>query len=167
MLVKDVMTISPMCCKPSDRLDRVAKLMLEHDCGFIPVCEATKLVGVITDRDITCRAVATGKVPNVVPVSEVMTKTVYTVRQDQDVQAAIELMEAKQIRRLPVLDDEDKVVGIIAPSDLAPTFASTNVADFLLAVSYWKRRTVVSPAAEHTHGNDMDLRLRTSDSSKA
>jgi CBS domain-containing protein len=157
MLVKDVMTISPMCCKPSDTLDRVAKLMLEHDCGFIPVCKATKLVGVITDRDITCRAVAAGEIPIVVPVSEVMTKPVYTVRQDQDVQAAIELMEAKQIRRLPVLDDEDNVVGIIAPSDLAPIFASTNVADFLLAVSYWTRRTVVSAAAVDIRGSDMDL----------
>jgi CBS-domain-containing membrane protein len=57
------------------------------------------------------------------------------LRQDEDVQAAIELMEAQQIRRLPVVDDEGKVVGILAPSDLAPTFASTNVADFLLAVS--------------------------------
>jgi CBS domain-containing protein len=147
MLVKDVMTISPKCCQPSDKLDFVAGLMLKHDCGIIPVCQATKLVGVITDRDITCRAVATGKISAVVPVSDVMTKTVTTIQQDQDVQTAIELMEAKQIRRLPVLDAQGNVVGILAPSDLAPTFASTNVADFLLAVSYWTRKTAVSSAA--------------------
>jgi CBS domain-containing protein len=52
-----------LCCKPTDTLDRVAALMLEHDCCVIPVCEATKLVGIITDRDITCRSVATGKIP--------------------------------------------------------------------------------------------------------
>ncbi len=146
MLVKDVMTISPICCSPSDRLDRVAKLMLEHDCGAIPVCEATKLVGMITDRDITCRAVAIGKTPGSVPVREVMTKTVVAVRQDENVEAAIDLMETKLVRRLPVLNDAGDVVGIVAPSDLAPTMASNNVADFLLAVSYWNRRGVV-PAA--------------------
>lgn len=140
MLIKDLMTTSPTCCTPNDTVDRVAKLMLKHDCGVIPVCEGEKVVGVITDRDITCRAVAGGKIAAKVPVREVMTSTVYTVRQDEDVQAAIDLMEQKQVRRLPVLDDGDDIVGIIAPSDLAPTFASTNVADFLLAVSYWSRK---------------------------
>jgi len=118
--------------------------MQEHDCGIIPVCEGTKLVGVITDRDITCRAVAAGRIA--VPVSGVMSKPVFTVREDQDVEAAIELLEAKQVRRLPVVDDRGNVVGIIAPSDLAPIFASTNVADFLLAVSYWSRRPSPAPA---------------------
>ncbi len=147
MLVKDVMTTSPVCCEPSDRLDHVANLMLVHDCGAIPVCEATKLVGMITDRDITCRVVAAGKAPAAVPVSEVMTRTVHTIGQDENVEAAIDLMEAKMIRRLPVLNEEGEPVGIVAPSDLAPTFASSNVADFLLAVSYWNRRNVVHPAA--------------------
>jgi CBS domain-containing protein len=147
MLIKDVMTPSPLCCKPSDKLNQVAALMAEHDCGVVPVCEAKKLVGIVTDRDITCRAVATGKTPAVVPVSDVMTTTVFTIRQDQDVQAAIELMEAKQVRRLPVTDDQGNVVGIVAPSDLAPTFASTDVADFLLAVSYWTRRPAVTPVS--------------------
>jgi len=144
MLIKDAMTVSPISCKSGDFLDTVARTMAEHDCGFIPVCDSSKLVGVVTDRDITCRAVAAGKNPAATPIRDVMTKTVYTIRQDEDVQAAIELMEAQQIRRLPVVDDEGKVVGILAPSDLAPTFASTNVADFLLAVSYWNRKTAVS-----------------------
>ena len=147
MLIKDVMTVSPISCKSGDFLDTVARTMAEHDCGFIPVCDSSKLVGVITDRDITCRAVAAGKNPATTPIRDVMTKIVYTIRPDEDVQAAIELMEAQQIRRLPVVDDDGKVVGILAPSDLAPTFASTNVADFLLAVSYWNRKSAVS----HVH----------------
>ena len=146
MLIKDAMTVSPICCRPGDTLDSVAGMMLDHDCGFIPVCDSSKLAGVITDRDITCRAVAAGKNPSSTPIREVMTQPVYTIRQDEDVQAAIELMEARQIRRLPVVDDQGRVVGIIAPSDLAPTFASTNVADFLLAVSYWNRKGAVSHA---------------------
>ena len=146
MLIKDVMTPSPTCCRPDDRLDLVAKLMLEHDCGIVPVCERGKVVGVITDRDITCRAVATGKAPADVPVREVMTSPVYRIRDDEDAQAAIDLMEEKQVRRLPVVDRNDRVVGIIAPSDLAPLFASTNVADFLLAVSYWSRKPAAATA---------------------
>lgn len=140
MLVKDVMTPSPLCCKPDTTIDQVAVLMADHDCGIVPVCNHSKLVGVITDRDITCRAVAKGKDPAAMPVGDVMTKTVYTIGQDEDVEAAIALMEMKQVRRLPVLDEAGNLVGIVAPSDLAPTFASTNVADFLLAVSYWSRK---------------------------
>jgi len=147
MLIKDVMTVSPICCRPDDTIDQVARIMAEHDCGFIPICKGTKLVGVVTDRDITCRGVAAGNMPMAVRVNDVMTKPVYTIRQEQDVDAAIELMEAKQIRRLPVVDDDNNIVGILAPSDLAPTFASTNVADFLLAVSYWNRKSAVS----HVH----------------
>jgi len=139
MLVRDVMTTSPTVCKPTDRLDRVAKLMLDHDCGVIPVCENMRVVGVITDRDIACRAVASGKTPAAVTVSEAMSKPVFTVREEENVQAAIDTMKDKQVRRLPVVNAEGVVVGIVAPSDLAPTFASMNVADFLLAVSYWTR----------------------------
>lgn len=138
MQVKDVMTTSPICCEPSDGVERVAELMREHDCGAIPVCAGNELVGMITDRDIACRAIAGGKAAG--PVRDVMTAPVHTVRQDDDVQVAIDTMEAKQVRRLPVVDEEGLVVGIIAPSDLAPLFASTNVADFLLAVSYWSRK---------------------------
>jgi len=144
MQVKDLMTPAPVCCKPSDPLDRVAKLMLDHDCGAVPVCEGMKVVGMITDRDIACRAVAKGKTPAAVAVNDVMTRPVYVVRQDEDVEAAIDLMKAHQVRRLPVLNDEGLLVGVIAPSDLAPTFASTNVADFLLAVSYWTRKPITA-----------------------
>ena len=140
MLIQDVMTKSPVCCTPEDTVERVAKLMAEHDCGVIPICDAKGVAGVITDRDITCRAVTTGKASSSIRVSEVMTKKVITVRADEDVQTAIDLMEKNQVRRLPVVDAKGKVAGIVAPSDLAPLFASTNVADFLLAVSYWTRK---------------------------
>jgi CBS domain-containing protein len=146
MLIKNVMTKSPLCCTPEETLDRVAKLMAEHDCGVVPIVGADGLVGVITDRDVACRAVATGKAPASTAVSEVMTKTVYTVRPEESVQAAIDLMKTKQVRRLPVVDDRGKVIGIVAPSDLAPIFASMNVADFLLAVSYWSRPKGVAAA---------------------
>jgi len=138
MRVKDVMTSSPICCKPTDTVQEVATMMREHDCGAVPVSANNALVGMITDRDIACRAVAAGKTAT--PVREVMTAPVYIVREDDDVQVAIDTMEARQVRRLPVVDAEGNVTGIVAPSDLAPIFASMNVADFLLAVSYWSRK---------------------------
>ena len=140
MLVKDVMTPSPIFCKSSDSVARVAKLMAEHDCGCIPVCEGTKVIGIITDRDITTRVVAARKNPELVPVIDVMTKTIYTVSEEQDADDAIDMMKTAQVRRLPVLDQNDDLAGIVAPSDLAPTMAAHNVADFLLSVSYWTRK---------------------------
>lgn len=142
MQITDVMTKWPTYCRPDDSLERVAKLMLDRDCGVIPVCLGRKVVGVITDRDITCRSVAAGKIASAVPVREIMTSPVYCVHEHDDVQAAIDLMEEKQVRRLPVVDVDGDLVGIVAPSDLAPMFASTDVADFLLAVSYWTRKPV-------------------------
>ena len=139
MQVQDVMTNSPICCRPADTLDRVARLMRDHDCGIIPVCDKNRLVGVITDRDIATRVVGSGLIAANVPVEKVMTKPVFTVRDTDDVQVAIDLMESKQVRRLPVLNEKSEVAGVVAPSDLAPIFASMNVADFLLAVSYWSR----------------------------
>jgi len=144
MFVRDVMTPSPICCDPNDTIDHVAKLMATHDCGVVPICSGKRLAGVITDRDITCRAVAAGMIPSKVRVADVMTKKVFTVKEDENVQAAIDLMEKRQVRRLPVVNDRGEVTGIVAPSDLAPIFASMNVSDFLLAVSYWNRRAAVA-----------------------
>jgi len=140
MLINDVMTRYPAYCRPDDSVESVAKLMRERDCGVIPVCERRKVIGVITDRDIICRGVAAGRIASDLPVSAIMTSPVSCVHDHDDVQTAVDLMEEQQVRRLPVLDEDDDLVGIVAPSDLAPLFASTNVADFLLAISYWTRK---------------------------
>ena len=135
MLIKEVMTKNPACCKPSDTLDTVAKLMVEHDCGEIPVCDGTKLVGVITDRDITCRAVAAGKAPALLPVNEVMTRNPYIVHQDQKVEAAFDVMEQRLVRRLPVVNDDHQIVGIISETDLAAKAPALKVARHVKSVS--------------------------------
>ena len=118
MLVRDVMTRRPVCCNPNDTLDTVAKLMLEHDCGEIPVCDGNALIGVVTDRDITCRAVATGKPVLTVPVRDVMTRNVYSVEQHEKIEAALNLMEEKMVRRLPVVNQMGMIVGIISLADI-------------------------------------------------
>lgn len=135
MLIKDVMTASPTCCKPADKLDSVAKLMFDHDCGEIPVCDGTRLVGVITDRDIVCRAVAAGKTPADVPVSDVMTRDVYTIAQDGKLEDALELMETKLVRRLPVVDLSGQIVGIVSEADLVAKAPILKVARTIRSVS--------------------------------
>ena len=140
MLIKNVMTKTPACCRPSDTLDMVAKLMLAYDCGEIPVCDGTKLVGVITDRDITCRAVATGKTPIGVPVSQVMTHNVYRIGENEKLSAALALMEDKLVRRLPVVDDSGKIVGIVSESDLIARVPTLKVARLVKSVAKKTRR---------------------------
>ena len=140
MLIKDVMTASPTCCKPTDKLDSVAKLMLDHDCGEIPVCDGTNLVGVITDRDITCRAVAVGKTPMAVPASDVMTRDVHTIAQDDKLEDALELMEKKLVRRLPVVDDNGRIVGIVSQADLVAKAPTLKVARAMKSVSQKTRK---------------------------
>lgn len=135
MLIKAVMTASPTCCKPADKLDSVAKLMLDHDCGEIPVCDGTRLVGVITDRDIVCRAIAAGKNPVAVAVSDVMTRDVYTIGQDDELEDALELMETKLVRRLPVVDFSGKIVGIVSEADLVAKAPILKVARTIRSVS--------------------------------
>jgi CBS domain-containing protein len=130
MLIKDVMTAAPTCCEPSDTLDTVAKLMAEHDCGQIPVCDGTKLLGVITDRDITCRVVAAGKTPAAVKARDIMTRNVVTIGEHAKLDEALELMEQELVRRLPVLTDDGGIVGIVSQADLmakAPTLKVARV----------------------------------------
>lgn len=110
-------------------------MMLDHDCGEIPVCEGAKLVGVITDRDITCRAVALGKTPATVPVSEVMTSNVYTIGPNEKLERALTMMETKLVRRLSVVDDSGKIVGIVSQADLVVKAPMLKVGRALRSVS--------------------------------
>lgn len=144
MLIRNVMTPNPICCRPSDRLDFVAKLMVKHNCGEIPVCDGTKLVGVITDRDITCRAVAAGKSPSAVAASEVMSKNVVTVTDDQKLDVALGLMDQKLVRRLPVVDRYGAVVGIISHADLIAKTPTLKVARALKTISRKTRKNAAA-----------------------
>lgn len=135
MLIKDVMTAAPACCKPTDTLHTVARLMLNHDCGEIPVCEGTKVVGVITDRDITCRAVAAGRDPATVTASEVMTRDVFTVAGDEKVEQALALMETNLVRRLPVVGREGEIIGIVSQADLVAKVPMLKVARTMRSVA--------------------------------
>jgi CBS domain-containing protein len=122
MKVQDIMTKNPVTCEPTTKLDEVAQLMFTNDCGEIPVIkskETPELVGVITDRDICCRAVAQGKNPATVPVSECMTSPVFTVTAQTEISEICKKFSEKEIRRLPVVDNKNCVIGIVSVADLA------------------------------------------------
>ena len=122
MQVKEVMTANPACCTPNNALPEVARMMVDNDCGEIPVVENQERkipVGVITDRDIVCRAVAKDKNPLELKVRDCMTKPIVTVTPDTSVEDCCRIMQEKQIRRVPVVDANGSCCGIVALADIA------------------------------------------------
>jgi len=120
MQVKDIMTPNAECIQPDDTLEEAAKKMRDLDVGPLPVCgDNDRLAGMITDRDITVRAVAEGKDPRTTKVREVMTEQIIYCFEDQDVEEAARLMKERQVRRLVVLNRDKRLVGIVSLGDLA------------------------------------------------
>jgi CBS domain-containing protein len=117
--VSEVMTGRPFCVSPDTPISEVAEVMEREDIGAIPVLEGDQLSGMITDRDIVVRAVAKGKDPRGMPVREIWSRDVVTVTPDEDFSDAMKLMAGHQVRRLPVVDDENRLVGIVAQADVA------------------------------------------------
>jgi len=116
------MTHHPVFCLASDTVDRAAQLMRRKDVGSLPVIEnhqSKKLLGIITDRDIAVKVVADARDASRTPVQEVMTRNPVTCRADNDLQVALDAMADHQVRRIPVLDEKNQIVGIISQSDVA------------------------------------------------
>jgi CBS domain-containing protein len=135
-LARDVMTSNPACCTSTMTLDQVAKLMVQNNCGEIPVLDATdRPIGVVTDRDIVCRIVAEGKNPVGHVVQEAMTQPVVTVRTDAPLDEVMGTMEQHQIRRVPVVDEGGCCVGIIAQADVARRGRTEHVGELVREVS--------------------------------
>ena len=119
-LARDVMTSDPACCTIDTTLDEVARLMIQHDCGEIPVIDrAEHPVGVVTDRDIVCRVVAEGKNPIGYTAESCMTTPVVTVRTDTSLDDVVSTMERHKIRRVPVVDERGVCAGIVSQADVA------------------------------------------------
>jgi len=122
MQVKEVMTADPACCISETSLQEVGKMMVDHDCGEIPVIEnkQTKLpIGVITDRDIVCRTVARGLNPLDLTVGDCMSTPCVTVTPEMSVEECGGIMEENKIRRVPVVDADGSCCGIVALADIA------------------------------------------------
>jgi CBS domain-containing protein len=138
MEVERIMTTDPACCTPDTPLQEVARLMVENDCGQIPVVENDKTrrtVGVITDRDIVCRALAIGKNPLNLTAEHVMSRPVLTVRPDTKVEECCRLMEERQVRRAPVEDESGRCCGIVSLADIVQNAPEHMTAEVVRTVS--------------------------------
>jgi len=136
MRLSNIMTGSIQTVGPGASLAEAAKKMASQDIGSLPVCaDGRKVVGIITDRDITVRAVARGLDPNRTCVQEVMTKEVLSCPADRPVEEACALMEARQVRRLLVTDDDERPIGIVSLGDIALCLRSQESGQVLRKVS--------------------------------
>ena len=119
MQLKDVMTKVVEVVRPEETLRQAAAKMRSADVGSLPVCDGAKVLGMLTDRDIVVRAAAEGHDPDATRVDEIMTGEAFYCYDDQDVDDAARLMSDRQVRRLVVLDRENRLAGIVSLGDLA------------------------------------------------
>ena len=132
MKVEDIMTRAVHSVKPEDSIAQAARLMAENDVGMLPIIDGSDLLGIVTDRDIAVRAFAAG-INSHSPIRRIMSEHVATCSPEDDVEEALETMANEQVRRLPVCDDQDRVIGVLGladaamrdpePSDVSETFA--------------------------------------------
>lgn len=138
MQVKQVMTADPACCVSETSLQEVAKMMVDHDCGEIPVVDDKNRkapIGVITDRDIVCRTLAQGLNPVDLTVADCMTQPCVTVTPDMSVQECAHIMEENKIRRVPVVDADGGCCGIVSLADIALNAKKTVAGEVVKEVS--------------------------------
>ena len=122
MHVREIMSDHLVCCTAETSLGDVARLMADHDCGEIPVVgpgDRRELIGVVTDRDITCRAVAQGRNPLGLTAKDCMSSPVVTVAADAAIEDCCRVMEQSQVRRVPVVDERGECCGIVSQADIA------------------------------------------------
>lgn len=118
MKVRDVMSRDVQVARPGDTIREVATRMADGDFGFMPVADGERLIGTVTDRDLTVRALAGGAVATA-PVVEYITRDPFTARDDDELKTVLDAMSTRQIRRLPVIDSNDRLVGVVSLGDLS------------------------------------------------
>ena len=117
--VREVMTDRPRCVTPETPVAEAARLKKSEDVGSLTILDGEKVIGIVTDRDIVLQAVAEGKDPSGMPVRAVASSNLVTVGQDEDLSEALNRMASYQVRRIPVVDENDRLVGIVAQADIA------------------------------------------------
>lgn len=134
--LSSVMTRNPTCVTENESLERVAKLMVECDCGAIPIVgDDNRLRGMITDRDIVVRSIAQGKNPADGKVRDVMTSEVWSARENDSLERVTQIMQEHQVRRVPVVNENNEVIGIVAQADVAQTGRDREVGETVERIS--------------------------------
>lgn len=117
MKIRDIMTTSPEFARADETVQAVAQRMADGDFGFVPVCDGSRVVGAVTDRDLAVRVLATGLGPSTA-VSEVMTRDIFTVAKDDSIEDVLSAMGDRQLRRFPIVTDNGDLVGVVSIGDL-------------------------------------------------
>ena len=133
--VHEVMSDSPRCVTPDTPISEAAGLMESEDIGSLPVLDGEQLAGMVTDRDIVVRAIPKGKDPRGMPVREVASRELVTVHADDDLSDALKLMASRQVRRLPVVDENNRLVGVLAQADIAANAKEKDVGEMIEEIS--------------------------------
>jgi CBS domain-containing protein len=133
--IRELMTVRPRTVKLGDSIVAAAKLMRGEDAGIAPIVDGDRLVGVLTDRDIAVRVVAAEKDPGTTKVEEIASATLVTVDPDQALDEALRLMAEHQVRRLPVVEEDGKLVGIVAQADVARHVDAKSVGEVVEEIS--------------------------------
>ena len=133
--VREVMTDRPRCVTLETPISEVAELMESEDIGSLPVLEGEQLAGMVTDRDIVIRAIAKGKDPRGMPVREVASREPVTVYAEDDLSNALKKMAIEQVRRLPVVDDDNRLVGVLSQADVAIEAKEKSVGEMVEEIS--------------------------------
>ena len=135
MNVRDVMTENPRTVTAGSTVAEAARVMRDEDAGIVPIVEGEKLKGVVTDRDIAIQVVAAGKDPQSTTVETVASKDLVTVDPQQDLDEALRLMAQHQVRRLPVTEEDGKLVGIVAQADVARVAGDSTTGELVEQIS--------------------------------
>jgi CBS domain-containing protein len=147
MKIRDVMSPDPVCCLPTDSAQQVAKIMCERDVGSIPVVvdqESRKLLGMITDRDLCCSVIASGMNPSTTTIEKFVSAELVTCRDGENVDKCEKAMQQHQVRRVPIVDGEDRVIGIVSQADLALKDKPEKVSQTVKAISDDRRPTIAA-----------------------
>jgi CBS domain-containing protein len=138
MKIRDAMTPDPVCCLTTDSAQKVAGILCKQNVGSIPVVtdhESRKLIGIITDRDLCCSVVANGLNPQSTPIEKFISLNPVACREGENLDNCERLMQEHQVRRIPIVDGDGRVIGIVSQADLALKDKPDNVAKTVAEVS--------------------------------
>jgi CBS domain-containing protein len=133
--IRDIMTPNPRSVESGGSVVDAARIMRDEDVGIVPVVEGDRLVGTVTDRDIAIRVVAEGRNPESTNVGEVASRELVTIDPQQDLGEALRLMARHQVRRLPVVEEDGKLVGVVAQADVAKHASDEQTGDLVEDIS--------------------------------
>jgi CBS domain-containing protein len=128
MKIREIMNQKVERADPTLPISKAAEKMRDLDIGFLPICENDKLIGTVTDRDITTKSVAQGRDPRLAPVSEIMRPEVFYCYDDQDVEEVARYMQEKEVRRMVILNRDKRLIGVVSLGDIAKQSVEREVA---------------------------------------